>query len=131
MKKLNPDIKTRDEIIFGEYKPDDYKMGGIKRFDGLSIDDLQRLLAFNFADPNERQNYAPSIAKIAEFMKKYPCFTAHGYAVADWRGDYRVSIEGVECTMTHSVEEADAFAEMFHEADEFEVSPERIFCWYD
>ena len=128
MKNFNPDIKTRDEIIFGKYEPEDYEMGGIKRFDGLSIDDLQKLLALNFADPNDRQNNAPSIAKIAEFMKKYSCFTAHGYAVADWREDYRVTIEGVECTMAHSVEEADAFAEMFHDADEFEVSPAKMFC---
>lgn len=61
MKELNKDILTRDKMIFGKYRPNTYKFGGIRKFDNLDVETLGKLLEMNFADPEERQNLAPSI----------------------------------------------------------------------
>lgn len=130
MKELNKDIVARDKIIFGKYRPSTYKFGGIRHFEGLNVKKLKQLLDLNFADPEETQNFAPTIIEIYEFMKKYPEYTAHGYTVVDTRDDYRVSIEGVEKgNPSDSVEEFQDYMNLFSGMDEFDTSTMR--CWFD
>ena len=43
MFELNKNVKLRDEIIFGKYKPEKY-LGGIRRFENLNLDRLQNCL---------------------------------------------------------------------------------------
>ena len=43
MIELNPNVKERDEIIFGEYDEEAYS-GGTRHFDNISFEVLQQLL---------------------------------------------------------------------------------------
>lgn len=128
---LNPDVRTRDTIIFGSFDKDAYKFGGTRRYDGLTLEKLEQLRDANFLNPAECQNFAPSITEIMEFMAENEGFTAHGYVVSPDRCDYRVSIEGVEKSENITPEDMDAFLEKFRDADEFDFSNEYLFCWYD
>ncbi len=128
---LNKDIKTRDTLIFGKFEPDKYA-GGIRRFENVSFEVLDRLITEKFCDPNDCQNCAPSIRLIHGFMEKHPGYAAHGYAVELPRKDYRVSIEGVtKDTGYASVKELEDFVNLFHDADDFEAGPEGMYCWFD
>lgn len=124
-------VTNRDQAVRDQILNLRYHMGGVNRFDGARAEVLQKLIDLGFADPNDRQNDAPSYGKIVEFLKKYPRFTGFGYAVDVTRDDYRVTLEGVlgpDGRLTQ--EELEAFVELFRTADEFRTtSPAR--AWYD
>ena len=132
--KLNKDIKTRDSILFNDgYQPSQY-LGGIRHFKRLNVERLTQLIDNGFVDLTDRQNEAPSIRRIYGFMKKYPNYLAHGYVVDVNRGDYRLSIEGVErgdCTEDGKIphKEVYDFYELFHLADEYDEV--NMYCWFD
>ena len=132
-KDYNPDWQFRDDVIFGnesDEKRKEYYWGGIRRFEGLDYKSLCLLLGMGFADPEETQNFAPSIREIVTFMMKYPAFTAHGYTVSPDRCDYRVSIEGVDGSAAeHDSQMLEDFMELFGEADELDVDD--LYCWFD
>ena len=128
---LNTDMKTRDKLIFGKFEPRKY-CGGIRQFDGMSLETLDTLLANNFADKEERQNESPTIAEFRNFMQKHHGYMAHGYTVELAREDYRVTIEGLEKPEGYeSAQELEDFVESFRFADDFAASNEHMFCWYD
>lgn len=130
MNELNKDYKRRDSIIFGRYCKELYKFGGIRHFEGLDVIRLKMLLDENFIDPGDRQNLAPSVKEIYEFMKMYPSYKAHGYAVSIDRDDYRVSIEGVEKgSPEDSLKEYIEYMQLFRYADEFNNGT--MYCWFD
>ena len=130
MKNLNKDVVTRDRMIFGSYDKSKYS-GGVRHFENLSLETLKRLLEKNFADRAEKQNWAPTIGAIVDFMKTYDGYTAHGYVVEVERGDYRVSLEGVyKDRAADSEEELDEFNLIFGNADDFSDSGQ-MYCWFD
>jgi hypothetical protein len=129
--EMNKDIKRRDEIIFGEYKPDDYKFGGVKRFSNLSLNSLTLLVEEGFLHPEDYQNCSPYAEDFVNFLKQHPDFTAHGYSVDISREDYRVTIEGIELSGTTSRETEREFVKFARCADEFEVSDNGLYCWWD
>ncbi|MBR6712111.1 MAG: hypothetical protein IKI76_03855 [Selenomonadaceae bacterium] len=45
---------------------------GVRHFEKLLLDKLEELISGNFVDLSDRQNEAPSIKKIYEFVKRYP-----------------------------------------------------------
>lgn len=127
---LNKKEKQRDEIIFGEHDKQAY-LGGVRHFKNLSLDKLEKLIGNKFIDLCNRQNNAPSVREVYEFMKKYPGYTTHGYAVWVKREDYHVSLEGVfKDWDADSVEEFVEFTELFKYADEIETYP-IMYCWFD
>ena len=129
--KLDPkNVKDRDKIIFGSYNKKTYS-GGIRRFDGITKDQLKLLLDKKFINPDEKQNACPSVSQIYEFMTKYPDYQAHGYAVSPEREDYRVSLEGVmKNGPSESKEEMHDFTKLFRNADEFQMN-DKMYCWFD
>ena len=131
MFNLNKDVNSRDNIIFKEnYSPDKY-LGGICRFERLSLKNLELLIDNKFIELNQCQNNSPTTEEILEFMKKYPKYTAHGYAVSLDREDYRVTLEGVEKnTSAESKEELEDFTKLFHLADDF-ITDSYMYCWFD
>lgn len=130
MKKLNTDVVTRDRMIFGSYDKSKYS-GGIRHFENLSLETLNRLLKENFADREEKQNWAPAIGAFVDFMKAYDGYTAHGYTVDIERGDYRVSLEGVfKDGEADSFEELEEFRKLFKEADILNTD-NLMYCWFD
>lgn len=130
MKKLNQDVVTRDNIIFGSYDKSKYS-GGIRHFKNLSLDKLKLLVKDNFADTEDAQNWAPTIGEMIDFMTKYSGYTAHGYVVEIERPDYRVSLEGVSKeSAADSLAELQDFSSLFKEADEL-VTENMMYCWFD
>ena len=133
---MNKDIKTRDEIIFGEYDPEKYKYGGIRRFE-RSPDVIHRLIENDFIDLNECQNSSPSTKEFMEYVEDIEEYvTFGGYAVVDTRHDYRVTIDEIQILLP--VEKQDEFfslIEIFRYADEFSVSRDvdnyYLHAWWD
>ena len=130
MNRLNKDVRTRDELIFGEYDREAYS-GGVRHFENLSLATLEKLVANNFIDLDDAQNVCPCVKAILGFMRTYPDYTAHGYTVSIEREDYRISLEGVakDCE-ADSIEELNGFVNMFRFADDFCIDGE-MYCWFD
>ena len=127
--EMNMDIETRDKIIFGSYNPNGY-LGGCKNFKELSLETLKELVALGFADPEETQNYSPTITEFIEFMENHPGYYAHGYTVTDKRPDYRVTIEGIaKDEPCADQDELEAFVLFARHADDFDMNPP--YCWWD
>ena len=127
---MNKNIKERDEILFGEYKPDAYRYGGIRYFSRLDVSTLKRLIDANYIELDECQNYSPTTEDFCNFMETHPEFTDHGYAISDKRDDYRITIEGIEsdekCKDPETVEE---FIALCRFADEFNLNTP--YAWWD
>lgn len=121
----------RDQIVFGEdYNSDKYR-GGIRSFDYLSAEDLNKLLDIGLADPDEQQNEAPTTKEISNFLNDHQNFWAHGYVVSPERGDYRVSLEGVECGSDYDLSDVQDFFSLFKYPDEVRVEKTGMYCWFD
>lgn len=127
---LNPDIKRRDEILFGKYDPSAY-MGGICRFEDMDLPTLKLLVDEGFVNLDERQNYSPSILELMEFSENYGgVYHFDGYVVSDRRDDYRVSIDGIaRISPILDRDELRAFSDLAHDADEFDSVDGR--AWWD
>lgn len=143
----NRDDKKRQEIIstygnlFDRGSLRDSAKGFIKDYDllyyaGLTAEGLKLLIEKGYADPEDRQNSAPSIGEFLEFMKAHPRFGAHGYIVTPERDDYRVSVEGLSCCGA-DIEDIVAFTNEYAHADEFSIDQSEegegyvCRCWYD
>ena len=129
---LNKDhADQRDLVLFHEPYDESKYGGGVRDFDGLTYRGCQQLLELHVIDPGETQNDSPSVGEIAEFLKKHPNFTAHGYAVSRERDDYRVSFEGVECGEGYTLSDVQDFFSLFKYPDSLTVDEHGMYCWYD
>lgn len=128
--KLNRDAAKRDAIIFGEETEQEY-LGGIERFEALPAEKAQQLLDENFMDEDDAQDESPTVAEFVAFAKKHPVFGLDGYAVAEYRPDYRVSIEGISKITGKRLTDDDKLAlEQFAKhADELDI--DEGYAWYD
>lgn len=99
------------------------------RFEGLTVEVLEKLIKLKFADPSETQNESPSIKEFLEYMKEHDA-TAEGYIISAARGDYRVSVEGVSQVATDLTSRR-TFFDTFRHADELDVFDDVMRCWYD
>ena len=63
--ELNKDVKKRDEIIFGNYDRKSY-VGGVRRFEGLSLEKLKQLVDLKFIDLEEYHNSSPTVREFIE-----------------------------------------------------------------
>ncbi len=129
MFEFNKDVKTRDEMIFGEYAPDKY-MGGVRRFEGISADLIKELMEMGYADPDEAQNSSPSIQELVDYANRYDGYLFDGYVVSLDRSDYRVSIETIKKYEDVDKDEMMDFVKEFRSADEFNIDGE-LYAWGD
>jgi hypothetical protein len=123
--------KERDIIIWGETKDWSHSSGGTFSFKELTAVKCRELLNKGFADPEDCQDSAPSFKEITEFLERNPNFTGHGYAVSPDRNDYRVTLEGVESRGPISNKERNDFVYWFRQADDFSLSDDGAFAWFD
>jgi len=77
---------------------------------------------------DDRQNKAPSVREIAEFVNKYPRFKVNGYSVDLSRPDYRISIEKV---IGHNMDAWPEFKKLFVDADILFADSRIQYAWYD
>lgn len=132
MKTFNKDYESRNEIIFGDKDTDSKSwLGGTRRFESLSLKQLNALIQNDFIDLEDCQNYSPSVGDFLDFMKKYPAVVAHGYAVSHKRDDYRVSLEGVSFGGKVTMKMLLDFVYLCRHADEFHASEEELYAWWD
>lgn len=121
----------RDMIIFGERFNEEKYLGGIRYFEDLKLEALDQLVKEGYLDVEDAQNAAPTAGEIIEFIRKYPDYTAHGYAVSFRRDDCRVSLEGVAKNFpATSINEFEDFMSLFKDADEIQVEAQ-MYCWFD
>lgn len=127
---MNKNDNRRREILAG-YLENENGRGGITPFSGVPLKVLETLINEGFAEPDDQQNSAPTIAEMRDFMQEWPEMTAHGFIVHIERSDYSVSLEGVEFKGTPSIEMVCQFAQLFNHADDFICSPTHLYCWFD
>lgn len=132
----NQDYQTRDTIIFGQ--PIDWEhenTGGLYYFDALTVEGLQELIDRRFADPEERQNFSPTIGEFMAFSQTQKSkgfdFTFEGYVISPDREDYRVSIDGIQFRGDCSYQVIADFEAIAHNADEIEIDPNLLHAWWD
>mgnify|MGYP006956381724 CR=1 FL=1 len=141
--KYNKNDKRRWEIIDdcfenNRYEKDSY-FGGVRHFQNLSIDKLETLLKEGFADPEENQNYSPTIKEFLEFANRYKDFaeiTFNGYIVSPVRSDYRVSVDAITIVpnnINNNERTMLAIAAMNFgkEADETDFNDDSFYLWWD
>lgn len=123
----------RDQVVFGEnYTPKKY-VGGIRRFDELTLREIEELDDLGIVDLNDSQNDSPTAGEIIDFLKsrKTDGWYVHGYCVGPDRSDFRISFEGVGKRSAPSKQDIIDFAMMFRWADEFSIDEDGLRCWYD
>lgn len=134
-KRLTPsDADLREKMIFNRsYRSDKYReRGGCARFDHLNVSTAKKLVALEFVNPEDRQNYSPTVKEMIDFCDDGSGkWTLHGYVISAERDDCRVTFEGVETDQPLDAEEIIRFVNMFREADEFDISIDGARCWYD
>jgi hypothetical protein len=137
---VNRDIRTRDEILFGNYDPKAYT-GGTRRFARVDVDTLQELVELDFVDVYECQNDSPTIREFLDFVEysdERGSYRFDGYAVIDTRNDYSVSIDCISKIKPFGqTSEIVDFAELVATADDFYLSSrandrgEYGYAWWD
>ena len=121
---MNKDFKRRDEILFGGYDPEKYKWGGCARCD-MPYEKFKLLYDEGFIDPDETQNESPSTNEFIEATSGFEDWVEfEAYAISPERGDYRITIEGINVWIPEGKdEELCYFVEQFRYADEFSICP--------
>ena len=110
------------------------------RFSGMPHEVIDELLKEGYAEPEENQNFSPSIREFYTFMKTWTSLeghegaeiTAHGYIIMPPRDDARVTLEGIAGKGLSVLGMQDAIAELRH-ADDFEFNIEDgvFYSWWD
>lgn len=131
---MNKDYKLRDKIIFGEYDPKSY-LCGCKNFH-CSYETMKELVANDFIDMNECQNYSPYTKEFMEILDGIPSVEFIAYAVSPERDDYRITIEGVDVEIDDTdYDTVSLLVESFHTADEFNFQHDGdkyyLHAWWD
>lgn len=109
---------------------------GVNEFtviDNLTGQQLREMLDAGVADPEDRQNDAPTFLEITEFLEKNPSFRASGYIITPPRSDHRISLDTVYRTggVKLSTEEVCSFIEFVHQPDELSITPTACRAWWD
>ena len=126
---LNRDDALRQSIIGVEAS---YEFGGSERYEGMTLETLDRLIENGFVDTEHYFNDCPKIAVFRSFMERYPNegVTAHGFLISPERHDCHISVEGLEAKSNNTAFIED-FKRTFSKADEFECGDGYQRCWYD
>jgi hypothetical protein len=128
---FNRDAARRDSMLHfydtgagvGRYS------GGAAHFDDLDSTGLAALIEARFIDPYDRQNAAPTVWKIFQFLCHHPQVRAMGYVISIDRPDYRTSLETVYANEIDTDLRPDA-EKFCVDADEV-TTDDRLECFWD
>ena len=123
----------RDQIVFGEIYNHKKYGGGLRRFEELTLKQIEELDDLGLIDMNDRQNDSPTAGEIIDFLKTRTTdgWYVHGYCISPDRSDFRISFEGIGKRSAPSKQDIIDFSMMFRWADEFDIDEEGLRCWYD
>lgn len=116
---MNKNYTERDTILFGSYEPIHY-CGGVRYFQNLTLETLNKLIKKDYIDLYECQNDSPTTEEFREYAQTNDNVVFGGYAVSPDREDYRITIT----TINQDLKDADEmleFVQNFRYADDFEV----------
>ena len=119
-----------------------YYVGGIRRFEDLSIDQLKTLVAEDFVHEDDCFNSCPEIKSFIQVVEKMISMAGEndelvvtfiGYAVDQTRADYRVTIEGIKYKSRYKLDRdiIDEFYNFAKNADELSLSDTEGRAWWD
>ena len=131
LKKITSEQEKRRCEIFGWRYPEEYRMGGTRRFKGVDAETIKVLFQEGFLDKGDTQNCSPTAEEFSELMSKYPNVLAHGYVVSPDRGDCRVTIEGIEYKGDVATDMMLDLVNVCRFAETFDLSKDGFYCWYD
>lgn len=97
----------------------------MNNFCGLTVKNLEDAIKVGRLDLDLQYNSSPDMGCYLEFMKKHPKFKAHGYY-----SDNEIVIEGLECVCP-SIDDILDFVTEFRNADDFVVTKQKCYCWFD
>jgi hypothetical protein len=124
----------REQLLAPYYLKED-GIGGIRYFEGLPLEVLEKLVKHKLVEMGPWNSCAGVAELFLPFLRRNPSFTAHGYAISPERRDCRITIEGVEREAPFTKAELVDFALTFTGADEIVIDddPDRNYlrCWYD
>lgn len=123
----------RDEIVFGEIYNQKKYCGGLRRFDELTLEQIDRLEDLDILNMDDAQNESPTTGEIVDFLRERESdgWYVHGYCISPERSDFRITFEGVGKKTPPSRRDLIDFTRMFRNADDFNVDDEGLYCWYD
>lgn len=130
---LNMDQEYRDSFILGTENWGYF--GGCQHFTNMNTGTLVKVLNEKFAPSFSRQNYAPTLLRMAAFalqhMDTAVCFF-NGYLIDSSREDYRVSIDTITC-YTDAPETIKEFKLLARTADvkSFDPNTWEYYAWWD
>lgn len=138
MKKLSmEEANEREQLVFKRnYDPQVYsRMGGLQRFDNMTVETARKLIDLGYLDPDDCQNSSPTNGEFVEFIEgcKNPGdWYLHGYAISAERSDCRVNIEGISTYCEVDQEDMVNFLMQNRFADELQAGiNQSLYCWYD
>ena len=128
----NPNYIRRDELLdiesrFWDDEENDDEIVEVE----ITLEVLELLFQEKFINPQNRQNFSPSVQEFLTFMRKYPMVVAHGYATSPYCDYYRVALEGlmVEPEFVTAALRAD-FEQLCQNADVLDLRSE-LYSWWD
>lgn len=103
-----------------------YTDAGTEQFLGLTLARLQRLIDLQFVSVLHN----PDLRKMLEFASGVPQARFHGFAVAPWRSDSRVEIQGIHVEGEFDDNSILYFQKTFSDAPVVEANRRRLYCSY-
>jgi len=132
-KKINPDYQRRDEIIFGEAS-DRSQYVFHRKFQGLTIEKLEQLLADDFAAPEDFVGESPTIQEIYDFAKKcaQKGFNTQFMGFVTYLTyNYRVYIDGFEVADLELTEDiVGSFKQLTEKASYLYTTDIQLYAWW-
>jgi hypothetical protein len=104
------------------------------RIEGITLEQIEALAEIGEVDlETEGANNSAGLCDFVPFMRKHPGFTIGGYFVPRFIGDTSVYIDEITYLEGEelSADTISDFANEFHDADEFTVSPSNARAWWD
>jgi hypothetical protein len=121
---MNTNQKRRDEIMKIE---EPTYIGGLQPFEELNAEQLEALITEDFIAPTDSFKGVPKVSDLLDFMKQHEDMWAHGVAIGDTRGDYRLTIKGLRFLGRHAKELKEEFESFCGTATDLILEHDELF----
>ena len=132
LNNLTEAINQRDPIIFGDCSLAAYdEHEGLRYFADLTVEQFEQLVEQGFIDLEEEVNLQPKYKVFLAFMREFQGYCAAGSAVAR-DNQFFIRIDCLEKPGgADSDRELEQFVKLSLRADDYLISPRKLFSWFD